>query len=258
MSRKGEDTDRWSGINDGNLSHYTRCNKCRWCCQYLHQKTKHQKVEKTQTGYHYNKRINRDQKETNDRNNNEPLRQILDWNYGFYGSIPWIQELLSYLVMDNATIHTSKDFELLVERWYCCIYLPPYSPELNPIEQFWSKAKYLIKREALIESDTLSSRIAEACNMTAWIEDLFSFSRSGLDFLFDSSHNKPSHYTICPYTSSCCRLRLILSFATSFKRQAKIYNQQSKTLPSIPPTFQRYKKEVCTNDFFIEKITKQW
>ncbi|KAL7310505.1 hypothetical protein PS15m_009995 [Mucor circinelloides] len=37
-----------------------------------------------------------------------------------------------YLIMDNAPIHTAKD----VER---CAYLPPYSPELNPIEQFWHR-----------------------------------------------------------------------------------------------------------------------
>jgi transposase len=42
-----------------------------------------------------------------------------------------------YLVMDNAPIHTSVDIAKYVEsRGYRCIYLPPYSPELNPIEQF--------------------------------------------------------------------------------------------------------------------------
>ncbi|KAI8342811.1 hypothetical protein BC941DRAFT_448988 [Chlamydoabsidia padenii] len=38
------------------------------------------------------------------------------------------------------------------------------STGVRPIERFWSKAKYSIKRETLMESDTLSSRIAEAYN----------------------------------------------------------------------------------------------
>jgi transposase len=44
-----------------------------------------------------------------------------------------------YLIMDNAPIHTSKEVEeMVVSRCYNCDYLPPYSIELNPIEQFGS------------------------------------------------------------------------------------------------------------------------
>ena len=69
-----------------------------------------------------------------------------------------------YLVMDNACIHHTKDIEAtIIERGYRCIYLPPYSSELNPIEQFWFKVKYVIKRENLKDKETLSSRISEAC-----------------------------------------------------------------------------------------------
>ncbi|KAG1038350.1 hypothetical protein G6F43_012702 [Rhizopus delemar] len=70
-----------------------------------------------------------------------------------------------YIVMDNAPIHTSKDIErYITSRGYGCIYLPPYSPELNPIEQFWSVVKSKLKREKLLEKETISSRIKEACN----------------------------------------------------------------------------------------------
>ncbi|SAM04526.1 hypothetical protein [Absidia glauca] len=73
-----------------------------------------------------------------------------------------------YLIMDNAPIHQSKDIEsAIVERGYRCVYLPPYSPELNPIEQFWSKVKYSIKRHLLMEQETLSTRITEACHMVS-------------------------------------------------------------------------------------------
>jgi transposase len=41
-----------------------------------------------------------------------------------------------YIVMDNAPIHTSNGIErYIICSGYICIYLPPYSPERNPIEQ---------------------------------------------------------------------------------------------------------------------------
>ncbi|KAG1443928.1 hypothetical protein G6F56_010494 [Rhizopus delemar] len=44
-----------------------------------------------------------------------------------------------YLIMDNYPIHNHVDIRKYIETHdYGCVYLPPYSPELNPIEQFWS------------------------------------------------------------------------------------------------------------------------
>lgn len=51
-----------------------------------------------------------------------------------------------YIVVDNAPIHTAAQIdEMIVARGYRSIYLPPYSPELNPIEQFWSIVKNKVK-----------------------------------------------------------------------------------------------------------------
>lgn len=67
--------------------------------------------------------------------------------------------------MDNAPIHKNGDIQKYIEsRGYGCIYLPVYSPELNPIEQFWSVCKGKIKREELLEEEALTSRIQDACN----------------------------------------------------------------------------------------------
>jgi transposase len=53
-----------------------------------------------------------------------------------------------YLVMDNAPIHTPfKVRELIESRGYRCLYLPSYSPFLNPIEEFWSKVKAGVRRK---------------------------------------------------------------------------------------------------------------
>ena len=68
-----------------------------------------------------------------------------------------------YLVMDNASIHTPiKVRELVENRGYKCLYLPPYSPFLNPIEEFLSKVKAGVRRTALTAHDRLSDRICES------------------------------------------------------------------------------------------------
>lgn len=50
------------------------------------------------------------------------------------------------VLIDNAPIHTSDEFEEEIERWrkeYLYVkFLPPYSPELNLIEILWRKIKY--------------------------------------------------------------------------------------------------------------------
>ena len=70
-----------------------------------------------------------------------------------------------YIVMDNAIIHTAKEIDTMItERGYRCIYLPPYSPELNPIEQFWSIVKNKVKRSQFQNTEDLATRISEACN----------------------------------------------------------------------------------------------
>lgn len=67
--------------------------------------------------------------------------------------------------MDNASIHTADEIsEMIIERGYKCVYLPPYSPELNPIENFWSVIKNKVKRSTFDETSDLITRVTEACN----------------------------------------------------------------------------------------------
>jgi transposase len=51
------------------------------------------------------------------------------------------------IVMDNAAFHRkSKLFALAENSGHSLLFLPPYSPELNPIENYWSWLKrYLYK-----------------------------------------------------------------------------------------------------------------
>lgn len=50
------------------------------------------------------------------------------------------------IVMDNAKFHRKKQLFKISEKFEMnLIFLPPYSPELNPIEKFWSYLKSYIK-----------------------------------------------------------------------------------------------------------------
>ena len=72
-----------------------------------------------------------------------------------------------YLIMDNSPIHDKKygDIDNIIEsRGYKCVYLPPYSPELNPIEQFWAVVKSRVRRSQFGNTEDLETRIGEACN----------------------------------------------------------------------------------------------
>jgi transposase len=51
-----------------------------------------------------------------------------------------------FIIMDNAPIHVPEMIDpLIIKRGYTQVCLPLYSPELNPIEQFWSIVKTKIK-----------------------------------------------------------------------------------------------------------------
>lgn len=50
------------------------------------------------------------------------------------------------VVMDNLGAHHATGVREAVEAcWANVMYLPAYSPDLNPIEECWSKLKYLLK-----------------------------------------------------------------------------------------------------------------
>lgn len=64
----------------------------------------------------------------------------------------WIEEFLIPLlrkgqtvIMDNATFHKSQRTRKMIEEAGCyLLFLPPYSPDLNPIEKFWANLKRII------------------------------------------------------------------------------------------------------------------
>lgn len=50
------------------------------------------------------------------------------------------------LILDNASFHKSAETRRLVEAAGCKIlFLPPYSPDLNPIEKYWANMKVKVR-----------------------------------------------------------------------------------------------------------------
>lgn len=65
------------------------------------------------------------------------------------------------LVMDNATFHKRNDTLQAIEKaGHTPLFLPPYAPDLNPIEQKWAQAKALRrKRKCSIDQLFLSESL---------------------------------------------------------------------------------------------------
>ncbi len=56
----------------------------------------------------------------------------------------------SVVIMDNAAFHKSPlIYEMLENAGHKLLYLPPYSPDLNPIEKKWAQAKKLRRKTGL-------------------------------------------------------------------------------------------------------------
>ena len=51
------------------------------------------------------------------------------------------------VILDNATFHRKAVLQEMLERVGCSLLpLPPYSPDLNPIERLWSQIKHRIRQ----------------------------------------------------------------------------------------------------------------
>jgi transposase len=52
-----------------------------------------------------------------------------------------------HVVIDNASFHKNASIQSAIENAHCfLIYLPPYSPDLNPIEHYWYAIKNKLRK----------------------------------------------------------------------------------------------------------------
>ncbi len=67
------------------------------------------------------------------------------------------------VVMDNLSAHKHADVVAAIQRVGAdVLYLPPYSPEFNPIEKAWAKLKELIRRAVTLTRTAFDQAVAAA------------------------------------------------------------------------------------------------
>jgi transposase len=88
------------------------------------------------------------------------------------------------VVMDNLSAHKVAGVEQLIQAAGAeLLYLPPYSPDLNPIEKAWAKLKQLLRSAKARTAEALNQAIAELLpqitpqNAQAW------FRHSGINYI---------------------------------------------------------------------------
>ena len=81
------------------------------------------------------------------------------------------QQLVQHLgpddivVMDNLQAHKNPDVLACIRSARAsALFLPPYSPEWNPIERVWSKMKGQIRRLETLTRETFDDAVAYAMN----------------------------------------------------------------------------------------------
>ena len=70
------------------------------------------------------------------------------------------------VILDNVAFHKSKQAEALIRaRGAWLLFLPPYSPDLNPIEMAYSKLKTLLRKHAARSFDAISDALGQICDL---------------------------------------------------------------------------------------------
>ena len=95
-----------------------------------------------------------------------------------------VQEIApgTVVILDNLATHQSKEVAQALRDHGCrFLYLPPYSPDLNPIEMAFSKLKSFLKKIAARKRDDLWEAIAKGIDLFTPAECRNYFSAAGYD-----------------------------------------------------------------------------
>ena len=86
---------------------------------------------------------------------------------------------LSVVILDNASIHhVQSNVQLIESTGAKVLFLPPYSPDLNPLEPVFGKVKTILKENDPIFQTTSTPRLLLALAFTMVTpEDCFNFSK---------------------------------------------------------------------------------
>lgn len=84
------------------------------------------------------------------------------------------------VILDNVGFHKSERAEQLVKAksaWL--LFLPPYSPDLNPIEMAFSKLKALLRKQAARSFYTITKALGDLIGICSVTECLNFFKAAG-------------------------------------------------------------------------------
>jgi transposase len=88
------------------------------------------------------------------------------------------------VVMDNLAPHKNEStLALIREAGAEVLFLPPYSPDLNPIEMMWSKVKALLRRDEPRTAEELFAAIGRALQSVTATDARNWFAYSGYSFI---------------------------------------------------------------------------
>ena len=84
------------------------------------------------------------------------------------------------VIMDNLKVHKVNGVRQAIEqKGASVLYLPPYSPDLNPIEMLWSKIKAFLRKEKARDAALLIDAIEKAYSTISCEDMLGWFSAAG-------------------------------------------------------------------------------
>lgn len=70
------------------------------------------------------------------------------------------------VILDNVAFHKSAKAEAVIkQRGAWLLFLPPYSPDLNPIELAYSKLKTLLRKHAARSFDAICEALGQICEL---------------------------------------------------------------------------------------------
>lgn len=77
----------------------------------------------------------------------------------------------SVLVMDNVSFHKGRIIgDYIKKRGYKALFIPPYSPDLNPIENYWALLKHYVRRTGIHKNNSLSELVQVVSEASRTIE----------------------------------------------------------------------------------------
>jgi transposase len=77
-----------------------------------------------------------------------------------------LRSYTGHVILDNLAIHKSIAAEKAIRaKGAWMLFLPPYSPDLNPIEMAFAKLKQHLRAKAIRTIDALWQAIGDICNL---------------------------------------------------------------------------------------------